>query len=179
MKIPLKSFYFVLHGETDWNRDGIAMGQMDIDLNQMGLDQAAAAGYVLVDMQIDSIYSSPLIRASKTAEIISDICELEVEIIEGLMERGLGKNEGKKREEIRNKIAEDEESLENFRNRVVAAISKILMSHNSYPLIVSHSGVFRVLNIILAGDRFLDCSNGKIFVFTPSPVDKSWDIEEL
>ena len=159
MRIPLKSFYFVRHGETDWNQD-----EMAIELSQLGIDQASAAGYILSDMQIDVIYTSPLKRASRTADIIAQICEVDVEQLDGLEERRLGK---------------DEELMEDFKNRVVATVSKLLMDSNPYPLIVSHKGVFKVLTKLLACDFSIDCSHGKVFVFNPSPVKQSWDVSEL
>ncbi len=158
MRIPLKAFYFVRHGEVDRIHDG------DEQLNQLGIDQASAAGYILSDMQIDVIYTSPLKRASRTADIIAQICEMDVEQVDGLKERGLGK---------------DEELMEDFKNRVVAAVSKLLMDNNSYPLIVSHDGVFKVLTKLLAWDSFIDCPYGKIFIFTPSPLKESWDVREV
>lgn len=159
MRIPLKSFYFVRHGETDWNQD-----EMAIELSQLGIDQASAAGYILSDMQIDVIYTSPLKRASRTADIIAQICEVDVEQLDGLEERRLGK---------------DEELMEDFKNRVVATVSKLLMDSNPYPLIVSHKAVFKVLTKLLAYDFSMDCSHGKVFVFNPSPVKQSWDVSEL
>ncbi len=36
-----KTFYFLRHGETDWNRQRIIQGQTDTELNATGLAQAA------------------------------------------------------------------------------------------------------------------------------------------
>lgn len=38
--IPAIPFYFVRHGQTDWNSEGKLMGQNDIPLNNIGIKQA-------------------------------------------------------------------------------------------------------------------------------------------
>lgn len=38
--IPHQPFYFMRHGEMDWNRSNLIMGQMDIPLNETGIRQA-------------------------------------------------------------------------------------------------------------------------------------------
>jgi broad specificity phosphatase PhoE len=62
--------YFVRHGETEYNVLNLMQGHMDIPLNENGINQAKIAREELKDLKIDEIYSSPLIRAYKTAEII-------------------------------------------------------------------------------------------------------------
>lgn len=42
-----RRFFFVRHGETDWNRLGRLQGQTDIPLNGRGRDQAEAVGHIL------------------------------------------------------------------------------------------------------------------------------------
>ncbi len=37
MPLPNKSFYFIRHGETDWNKRHIIMGSIDIPLNDLGI----------------------------------------------------------------------------------------------------------------------------------------------
>ena len=45
--LPLNPFYFIRHGETEWNRRNIVMGSQDIPLNELGLQQAHEASQVL------------------------------------------------------------------------------------------------------------------------------------
>jgi len=70
--LPHHPFYFLRHGQTDWNLQGRLQGHTDIPLNATGLDQAHAAADMLADQGIDIIVSSPLVRALKTAAIISE-----------------------------------------------------------------------------------------------------------
>jgi probable phosphoglycerate mutase len=68
----MRSFYFIRHGQTDWNAIGRMQGQSDIPLNATGLQQAKEAAEKFVGLDIDRIVSSPLKRASVTAQIICD-----------------------------------------------------------------------------------------------------------
>ena len=76
MSQPL--FYFMRHGETDWNVEGRLQGQRDIPLNTVGYGQAAACGEILRDLlaregrdpaSFDYV-ASPLARARKTMELV-------------------------------------------------------------------------------------------------------------
>ncbi|OZD57249.1 histidine phosphatase family protein [Rhodococcus sp. 06-1460-1B] len=60
----------VRHGETNWNLHGRLQGSSDIPLNDTGRAQAREAGYQLEFRTWDHLISSPLIRASETADII-------------------------------------------------------------------------------------------------------------
>ena len=62
--------YFVRHGETEWNRKGKIQGQADIPLNPQGREEAERAAEYLKKIPFDAAFSSPLIRAAKTGEII-------------------------------------------------------------------------------------------------------------
>ncbi|SMG12213.1 histidine phosphatase family protein [Sphingobacterium psychroaquaticum] len=60
------------HGETAYNADGNKYcGRTDIPLNDSGLLQAGRMNKVLQDYHFDHVYSSPLQRAVRTAEIAS------------------------------------------------------------------------------------------------------------
>ena len=63
-------FYFVRHGETDWNVLKKIQGTTDVPLNETGLRQARELAEKLVKekYQIDRVYSSPQIRAQVTAQ---------------------------------------------------------------------------------------------------------------
>ncbi len=66
-RLPARAFWFLRHGETDWNAQGLSQGSIDIPLNATGIAQAAAAAQTLRDRGIASIVSSPLSRARDTA----------------------------------------------------------------------------------------------------------------
>ena len=65
--------YIIRHGQTDQNVAHRIQGQRDFPLNATGVAQAEAARDELTARGIvfDKVYSSPLGRAAKTAEIVS------------------------------------------------------------------------------------------------------------
>ena len=64
--------YIIRHGETDWNKDRLLQGDVDIPLNETGRKQALEVRELLKNKTIDLCVSSPLSRTYETAEIIVD-----------------------------------------------------------------------------------------------------------
>ena len=62
--------YIIRHGETDYNAKGVLQGHMDAPLNESGRSLAAIVGRAMKGIRFDRCISSPLKRASKTAEIV-------------------------------------------------------------------------------------------------------------
>ncbi len=92
----------VRHGRTDWNEAGKWQGHTDIPLNATGRQQAQALARRLADWPIQALYSSDLLRAAETAEIIGQSHKL-VPIQEyALRERYGGFFEGLNSEQIQN-----------------------------------------------------------------------------
>ncbi|TMG07826.1 MAG: histidine phosphatase family protein [Chloroflexi bacterium] len=61
--------YLARHGETDWSRSGQHTGTTDLPLTARGEAEAAALGRRLAGIQFDAVYSSPMQRARRTAEL--------------------------------------------------------------------------------------------------------------
>jgi len=97
---PSRSFLCVRHGITDWNRQRRFQGRTDIALNDEGIAQAHAAARRLQDVPIDIIFSSPLIRAVRTAEIIATSSGKPIDIETGLIECDFGSFEGRSIAEV-------------------------------------------------------------------------------
>ncbi|MBT9177557.1 MAG: Phosphoserine phosphatase 1 [Firmicutes bacterium] len=86
----------VRHGETDHNKNNIMQGHLDVPLNDTGRAQAKhLARHLASRYRIEHIYSSPLLRAFSTAEIIAakqqcpitaaaELRELDVGLWQGL-----------------------------------------------------------------------------------------------
>lgn len=74
-----KDLYVFRHGGTDFNRDGKAQGQScDISLNETGIRQANEMADNLKGVNIEVIYSSPLLRAYQTALCVAKDKRIEV-----------------------------------------------------------------------------------------------------
>ena len=64
-------FYFIRHGQSESNREGIIQGRLPSRLTEEGRTQARAAGAWFAGKGLDLVLTSPLARASETAQIIS------------------------------------------------------------------------------------------------------------
>jgi broad specificity phosphatase PhoE len=84
----------VRHGETDANKDGLALGRLDVPLNETGLSQAKALGEALASEPAVAIYSSPLTRTRQTAEAIAAHHTVGVTVEPGLIEMDVGEIDG-------------------------------------------------------------------------------------
>ena len=82
-----KSFYFVRHGQTDWNIEKRIMGQQDIPLNDVGRKQAQKIRTLLDNYHVTTIFCSPLLRARQTAEIIAQERPYAIHQIANLQEQ--------------------------------------------------------------------------------------------
>ena len=88
--------HFVRHGQTDWNVEHRIQGRVDIPLNETGRQQAVEMREKLKDIQFDVIFTSPLVRAKETAEIITEAhVGTPLVIADELAERNFGEFEGK------------------------------------------------------------------------------------
>jgi probable phosphoglycerate mutase len=143
-----KPFYFLRHGETDWNKNHIAMGQTDIELNGVGLAQSYKAAEDLRKEKFTSIACSPLKRALQTANIISEHYSLPITIIDELKEASFGVMEGQPKgdrawiDEWR--IGGHIDKAEVFQDFVTRALEGLNSALNlpAPVLIVSHGGVY-------------------------------------
>ena len=63
------TFYFVRHGETEWNAKNLFQGHQDIPLNEKGQQQARDCIETIKTIENSIFFSSPLTRAKTTAEI--------------------------------------------------------------------------------------------------------------
>ena len=74
MPISLPKIYFVRHGETDWNEQGLIQGTVERELNATGVAQAQAIAAALSDkseeLQAFDFVVSPQQRAQHTMKII-------------------------------------------------------------------------------------------------------------
>ncbi len=82
------------HGRTLWNARGLAQGQQDVALDEVGLGQARDAGARVAALAPTRIVSSDLQRAAVTAAVLGDLCGVAVELDPRLREMHLGARQG-------------------------------------------------------------------------------------
>jgi probable phosphoglycerate mutase len=87
-------FFFLNHGETDWDRDGRFAGRINAPLNGRGLAQARRAGEMLRTAGIQTICTSPQDRALTTAEIVAAQIHAPIVTVEGLRDCCFGSLDG-------------------------------------------------------------------------------------
>jgi len=154
------------HGETEWNVEEVFRGRIDIELNETGMKQAALLAEYLGGVKIDAIYSSPLRRALKTAEMIASYHKLEVEIAPGLIDFDYGKWQGLPHQEVKHRYEElyaewlknphlikmpAGESLSDVRERALNVVDEAVAKHEGTIALVSHRVVNKVLICALLG----------------------------
>lgn len=146
---------YVRHGETDWNSLSLIQGRTDIPLNENGLKQAEATRDLLKDIHIDIIYSSPLSRAMKTAEIINESHHCQIIKDERLLEECYGKLEGTPRDKGNAAYQEHRvlfatrypggESYFDVAHRIYGFLDEMKQKHAGKSiLIVAHGGISRL-----------------------------------
>jgi broad specificity phosphatase PhoE len=145
-QLTKKPFYYLRHGQTDWNLMGKRMGQQDIPLNATGISQAHAAKELLKSHPITLICHSPLERARHTAEIVNQVLNVPMVEIDDLKECCWGIYEGHDKGDwsddwVIGITPEGAEPRKQFFARSIAAINQAL-AHDGTVLIVAHSGVY-------------------------------------
>jgi broad specificity phosphatase PhoE len=163
--------FLIRHGEPRQHSGRIFLGQTDVPLSDRGREQASAASDELLRFQCrpDRIYSSDLLRARETAEIISAKCggapivdvaafrELNMGAWDGKLikdiQRRFPDEYAKRGEDILNYRVPGGENFHDLRDRVIREFQRILREEFFSALrgespdfvIVSHLGVIHTL----------------------------------
>jgi len=183
--LELKDFYFLRHGETNWNLEHRGMGQQDIPLNERGESQALQAAHILKAEPIKTICHSPLVRAKRTAQVISQKTGAPLIEVPELIECCWGEREG----QIKGKWTEDwiaganipgAESYEDFLLRALHGLNRAL-SNEGPVLIVSHGGVFfwGVQKFAQLGARYDLRNCVPVLLRAPSSASLPWGITAI
>lgn len=167
--------YLVRHGQVNSNLYK-KYNEEDEDINENGLKQASELKEKIKDIEFDIIYSSPLLRAKHTANIINSKNK-EIIFDKRLEERSPGNLGGKPLEATNREIYWDyysdirygtEETIQNLFKRVASFIDDLKKQNYNKVLIVAHSGVskafYAYFNGIPEDGRFLKLGlqNGEI-----------------
>lgn len=100
MQNNLTTIYMVRHGTTEWNVKGLTQGFSDSPLTDEGIELAKNLGDKFKNINFDIAFSSDLLRAKRTAEIILLERKIAVETTNLLRERNFDTFEGKPHEEM-------------------------------------------------------------------------------
>jgi broad specificity phosphatase PhoE len=149
------------HGETDDNREPLRFqGWRDTPLNDTGRRQAAELAERIASAGIVSLWSSDLIRARETAELVGARLGLEVRLDWRLREANRGDWEGRLFEDVAREEPERYaawmqaggqwrfpagESLQEQQQRVAACVDDVRATAELPALVVCHGGSIRVM----------------------------------
>lgn len=163
----MTKLYLVRHGETAWNAQNKVQGNMDTELNDLGIMQAEFVAARLAKENIDALYTSSLKRAKATAQKIAEQTKLEVNELHEFKEICLGPWEGLTINEINERYTEDykiyRESPSDFNmpgaetfmqvsERFCNAINNIIVQNsNKNIVIVSHGAAIKAAIISILG----------------------------
>ncbi|WP_367914787.1 histidine phosphatase family protein [Leadbetterella sp. DM7] len=192
------TIYLLRHGETDFNaQNNRYCGRTDIPVNAKGRAQAEAVRRQLEGVTFMGVYSSPLLRAYETAQIVSG---RKVTKDDRLIEVDFGLWEGKTREQFTkehpdswekwsadpstNRAGVNGETGQEVVTRVDAFFEELLGTHREGTfLVVAHNGVNRLfmahkLGMPLANYRRIVQQNSSVTRFTLSH-DEGFTLELL
>ena len=189
-------FWYLRHGETDWNARGLSQGRSDIALNRNGLAQAAGAGAILASdagslAPIARIVSSPLVRALRTAEIVADAMaaagrpRLPIHTDPDLREVCFGVQEGEPMGEWYDSwIAGDftPDGAEVFADLMVRATDAVnrATAGEGVVLIVCHGAMFRALRKVMNLPANVRLPNAVPLWLEPgADADMPWSLTEV
>jgi len=177
-----RQFYFIRHGETDWNRQGLWQGSIDTDLNDTGREQARAAISKIENLGITRIMTSPMKRCLQTCEIINQPLGLPVSEHPDLRERCFGKLNGRKKSEIDRADNYDPaeyqiEPLDAVLGRASAVIETGFADMAEEKILyISHGGIFRVLHNHFCGT---DQTSANAVPYHFSEQNQVWQSRQL
>ncbi|MBN1261550.1 MAG: histidine phosphatase family protein [Anaerolineae bacterium] len=155
-------FFLIRHGCTQASDEPWFRGRVDVQLDSIGKSQAeATALWITGQHTVDAVFSSPLVRARQTAEVIARVLRLPVQVHRGLIDINYGVWQGLRLCEVRSRWLKllnmwntrphetcipGGERLHEVRSRAVAALFEI---GNCYPegcvVLVSHAVVNRLI----------------------------------
>ncbi len=163
-----RPYWYLRHGQTDWNRAGLSQGRTDVPLNETGIEQAVEAGRLIEQAvraqghgSITRIVCSPLDRAHRTASIVRDelaahgLPLLPLSVDDDLAEVCFGEQEGQPIGQWYDSwIAEQytppgAEPFTVLKSRAARALNRAT-AQDGLPLVVAHGALFRALRAVMA-----------------------------
>lgn len=167
------------HGESEGNSSGLLQGQSDYPLTTLGVEQAQrlALFWKANQVKFNLIISSPLLRASQTAEVIANSLKVPVEFDPDWMERNFGRLQGANLHELDQQIPPvdyfhpydaiggDGESQLELYMRACLAMEKIIRKPPGAYMVVSHGGILNKAIYLILGITPQGHYNSPIFFF--------------
>ncbi len=177
MGLPRVNFWFLRHGQTEYNARGVSQGSVDIPLNETGIAQAHRAAPLLAGRGIVGVVTSPMQRALVTAEIVNQTLNLPMTIEPDLHEVVFGGMEGQPLYPWFSAwldgtaTPDGAESFADITERAGLVMGQVLRAPGPL-LIVSHGAFFRALRGLMGLD--LDVRTENAVPILCEPIGNEW-----
>lgn len=179
----LTKIYIVRHGQTEANEQKIVSGYFDSPLTSNGEQQAQRRAEDLKHIHFDVVFSSDLVRAKRTAEIIVSDRQLAVNTTRLIRERFFGDWEGRLISEVveeskkmiawRETLSEDGkraskmnfgyESDNDIAWRLITFLREVAVIYSGKTLlVVAHGSIMRALLMHLGFALYEELPSGSI-----------------
>ena len=163
--------YFVRHGQSEANVARVISNRnLPHPLTELGRQQVEVLAQSFADVPLAAIYSSPILRAAQTAQIVADFKGLPFELADALREPDCGIMEGRGDEEawaeharasydwvVRRQFdsrIEGGESYNDLRARFVPFIDRLVVAHGNSDhniLLIAHGSLlYLMLPLVLS-----------------------------
>lgn len=160
----LTKLYIVRHAESEANVKKTLGATAEVNITELGKEQASHLAQKLKHIHFDAIFSSDLVRAKQTAEILAMERDFAVKTATVLRERHYGRMDGKTEDEIkeelkdlydayqrlpneekyRSKFVDDMETAEEAMQRFITYLREIAIAYEGKTiLVVSHTSLMR------------------------------------
>jgi 2,3-bisphosphoglycerate-dependent phosphoglycerate mutase len=185
----------VRHGQSVFNLENRFTGNLDISLTRLGEQEAKNAGDKLIHYKFDLAYTSTLVRAQESLNIIlKEIHQTDIVVIKNgaFNERNYGSLQGLNKAETIAKFGQEQvdiwrtsyatrppdgESLEDTFNRTVPFYKQVIepeLKRQKNILIVAHGNSLRALVMYLENISEQEISNLNI----PTGIPRCYDFDE-
>ncbi len=163
--------YIIRHGQTVWNKENRLQGWKDAPLTEKGIKQAEALKERLEEEKLSKVYSSPLGRTLRTAEIATENKDLDIKKDERIKEINMGKWEGTRSKMIKKRFPgiyhdfwknphEYEpisgESFYDVKRRTESFLKEIVSNDDGNILVVSHGCASKLMMSYFEGRPLRD-----------------------
>ncbi len=155
------------HGRTAWNATGRAQGHADVELDDLGHEQAAAVAPLIATLRPTALWSSDLARARQTAAYVEKETGLVAVLDPRLREYDVGERTGLTMAEFREQLPDEHaawqvthfdavpgaESRDDVLTRFVPACRELLeaVGPGETAVAVTHGAALKVALVALLG----------------------------
>lgn len=172
----MKKIITIQHTQSIHHTNGMIGSWTDWDLSELGKQQAENIGKNLSEFLKEDyvMYSSDLLRAKQTAEIVGSHLGITPALSTALRERNLGKCVGKsvkwmkaniecREKTIDDRLFSDAESKRDEWNRLLPFFNEVMSSSDENIIIVSHGDLLSVFNAMWLGLEVESLNNSELF----------------